>query len=493
MSCPQQPCSQNSRFDKSDFLYRESNAKDAKRYDTLYGVDPLSANILDRSIARTWPVSSWSITVSTNNTKLPWYPTLTYHPTANGRLTLPQDRQSSYSVLRNNIWRYGDYMITMNVQASTTSTQSDKLFTQYIKVAEFEPFANFWATSAVTVSSSFVADNTSILSQLISISSVPNANLNDNLGSCFDFVSGYAPNLTVYFVDSSNAHTFPISSYHWDFGDPYNEGPVDITDKNSNYYTVTNTSIDSGVFESPCWHTNTQEHSAVHTYIMPGTYNVSLTVQASCTNTADVCARYVNTANSKRFYIYVEEILPKCNSPIYASVSAFNGYTNAIGGVSGNSPTTVYFNASSIIAGSFPICRIDWDFGDGLTQTVTRRPLTKTTTQGLSVVNLSAYSYDLDDPRNFVVPHTYTNNTESIQSYDINISAYACNTNSMIQCSAFSLVTPIVPPILQARVDTKRLIGSRFDSDGNIIYIVEGQNNNTTYTVALCGELNTIV
>ena len=477
------------RYDKAAFLTKESNATDAKRFDTTYAVDPLSANLLDRSIARTWPISSWNVTVSTNNFRLGWTANQTqFVANASSTLNAPQDQQNLFDQISGAIFRYGDYALTMNVQASTTATSSDKPFIQYIKVAEFEPFANFWAISGSTVSPYYSSTNASITAQLAPISPIHNGSLT-TIDGTYAFVSGYAPNLTVYFQESSEAHTFPISSYHWNFGDPFNEGPDDIQDINSNYYTISTVQINSGTFDSGCWNTNTQAHTAKHLYIMPGTYSVTLTVEASSTGTSDVCARYVNTSNNvEKFYVYVEEIPPRCNGGVYGSLSATSNFTNASSGVSGMSPVTTYFMASSIIAGSFPICRIDWDFGDGTIEKIMRSPLTTVTSQGLVVNNISAYTYDLGDPRNVVVPHIYTNKTDSDQTFNISMSAYACNTNTMVQCSAANLVVinHELPPITG---NTRKLIGSRFDTHGNLIYLLEEQSKNTTYTVVLTGEL----
>ena len=477
------------RFDKSGSLRKESNTTDAKRYDITYGVDPISGIIQDRSIARTWPISSWNITIS--SFRLGSSNISSFNVIADTNTDTLQDTQNIFDYLSSMEFRYGDYMLTMNVQASTTSTSSDKPFVQYIKIAEFEPFANFWAVSASTVSSNFVATDASITGQLINITRVPNCTSTID-GLKYPFVSGYAPNLTVYFQDSSEAHTFPISSYHWNFGDPFNEGPEDVTSIDSNYYTVTASTVAGDFNDSPvCWQTNVQAHTAVHTYIMPGTYDVTLTVHASCTNTSDTCARYVEAIDDgKKFYVYVAEIPPQCNGGIYGSLSPTTGFTSTASSISGGSPFTVYFNASSIIAGSFPLCRIDWDFGDGLVQRITRYPLTQITTQDLPVINISAYPYDLNDPRNIVVPHIYTNKTENNQTISVNISAYACNTNTMINCYSNNLISPLIAEINEPIADTKKLIGSRFDDMGNLIYIVEGATENTTYTIALSGELN---
>ncbi len=359
-------------------------------------------------------------------------------------------------------------------------------FTQYIRVREFEPFANFWAISGETVDSSYRHGNAPIV--VSPINTIPNGIYIDSTSVPYPFVSGYAPKLTVWFVDSSEAHTFPISSYHWNFGDPYNEGPADIYSLSSNYYTITNISILDGTFIEPDWRTTQQGHTAVHTYIMPGTYDVTLTVRASCTNTSDICARYASIIDTKKFYIYVEEIPPECDE-LLASLTATSGFVNDTIGISGYSPLTGYFLASGIVAGSFPICRMDWDFGDGTIQRVTRRPLMTATDDGIPFVNISAYLYDLLDPRNFVIPHIYINNTTEDQTYDIHVSAFACNTNTMIHCSAEALVRTVKPVWETPITETKRLIGSRFDDDGNLIYIVEGQNELTTHTIVLTGEL----
>ena len=482
-----------SRYDKSSSLYRESLKNEALRYDTTYGVDPISGIILDRSIARTWPISEWDVTITTNNSALAWpgnQKKFTINQTSTA-LYVAQDEQNFFDSISGFDWRFGDYTITMNVMASTTSTSSDKPFVQYVKVSEFEPFANFWAIGAQTVSPNYSATNASILAQLHNINTVPNGVYVDSNNVQYPFVSGYAPNLTVYFKDSSEAHTFPISSYHWNFGDPYNEGPADITSLSSNYYTITNTAVLNGTFNNPCWVTNQQAHTAVHTFIMPGTYDVTLTVKASCTSTSDLCARYTQgTDTEKKFYVYVEEINPVCGNGIYASYNPTSGYLNTPNAVSSDSSfLTGYFMASGIIAGSFPICRIDWDFGDGTIQRITRRPLMTATDQGLPFVYLTAYAYDSADPRNYAVPHVYANNTLTDQTFDIQISAYACNTNTMLYCSAAQLVGPIVPFYNAPREETKKLIGSRVDDSGNLVYIFEGQNELTTHTIVLSGEL----
>ncbi|MFA5754606.1 MAG: hypothetical protein WC905_04670 [Patescibacteria group bacterium] len=372
---------------------------------------------------------------------------------------------------------------------------SDKKFIQYIKISEFEPFANFWMVSAMSSPSSFSTDICSISSSLINLTPIPNAIGTDDSGLSFVFVSGYAPNLTVWFQDSSEAHTFPISSYQWNFGDPFNEGPDDITDIRSNYYTVTDISILGGDFENPCWITDKQGHISSHTYIMPGTYDVTLTVAASNTSTSDICACYVDGEDhGQRFHIYVEEIPPQCNGGVMVSNAPRSGFTSELSSISGISSKTVFFMASGIIAGSFPICRMDWDFGDGDIQRITRYPLTTHTDQGLPLTNLLAYPGNYNDPRNKVVPHTYTNTTNVDQIFNVSVSAYACNTNTMISCSCDGPLGPISPSPIMRVNGTRKLIGSRFDGDGNLIYILEekreDEQTNMLHTIVLTKNIN---
>lgn len=102
------------RYDKSDSIVRESNSNVSLRYDVLYGVDPLSATILDNTIARSWPISSWNVTISTNNLRLPWQ-TLNFVLTSNTGLEALQDQQNLFDYISSRQLRYGDYEITMTV------------------------------------------------------------------------------------------------------------------------------------------------------------------------------------------------------------------------------------------------------------------------------------------------------------------------------------------------------------------------------------------
>ncbi len=459
------------RYDKSLYIRKESNSTDAIRNNISYGVDPVHIIFKDRSIARTFPLSSWTLTISTNNINVGWFPTTAFNITTNSNLKVSEDEQNFYDTLCAFDFRYGNYLITMNVAASTTSTSSDKNFINYVQISEFEPFANFWPSTAYTVDSSYSCDNPTTVAKITG--NFPNGN-NTN----YSFVSGYAPVLTVYFQDSSEAHTFPISEYNWNFGDYYNEGSSNVFETSSNYYTLTTNNV-SGSFDSPNWKTNTTAHTAAHTYTIPGTYDVTLTIKASCTNTTDLCARYLDGQNVKKFNIYVEEILPVYREQIKATdnITMFN----SIPTLSGTSPQTMYFCGSGITAGSFPICKMVWNFGDGTLETITRSPSSDITSQGLSI------SYHLD-PRNTIVPHIFTNNASEAKTYNVSVSAYTCNTNTMITTGFTNMIGPIYNQF-QTMDEKRRLLGSRFDSNGNIVYIFEGLTTKNTYTVVMSGDI----
>ena len=460
---------------------------------TYTGVDPVYADVIDRSIARSYPITSWKYELSASNqwnnlgwnavlgTNTGWAYTSTLWITSSSmRVGLSADTINYYTLTPvgpSKIFRYGVYGITEGVSAYLTNTPAPESFTQYVCVQEFEPFANFWAISAMTVPPTY-SDTTSgaTVASLISTASqwpmLPNA--------AHNFVSGYAPNLTVWFKDSSEAHTFPISSYEWNFGDYYDEG--------TNVVELTTTQH-TGDFVDGCWSmtsfesTNTESivlcgigHVVKHTYVMPGIYDVTLTVKASNTSTQDICACYTDV---DQYYVYVEEIPPRCCFEL-------RNDTTVLSAISGISPTTIYANATCVTAGSFPICRLDWNFGDGTIETVTRIPTPTATNNGTVLTYISAFAEDVNDPRNYIVPHSFVVDTATgYSNFTVNLSVYACNTNTKApECSGF-VVGPIYAPSYTPPTEQRHLINSRYVDNKDILYVFEGDTNNTTYTVVL--------
>lgn len=92
-----------------------------------------------------------------------------------------------------------------------------------------------------------------------------------------------------------------------------------------------------------------------------------------------------------------EDIVLLTEKPPVAFIDVVGAGTNVF-------PYTVTFSPKNIQSGSFPIERIDWDFGDGTPiQTIRRTTKEKT----LNFTYNEAYGPDYKDPRNYDVTHTY--------------------------------------------------------------------------------------
>jgi hypothetical protein len=190
---------------------------------------------------------------------------------------------------------------------------------------------------------------------------------------------GRAPGIKVGFEINP---FFASDVYIWNFGDAYNE--------NSNIIISQNKQL--------------QEH----VYLMPGTYNISL---SSATR---------NLSFTRLSAVTVTEILPKA--------SLFS----ATRPVSGNTPYTITFSPKNVLPGSFPIDRIDWDFGDGSPiQVVTRFSILDS--DKFTFTNV--FSSDIKDPRNYNPNHTYIRTYDTGGIYYPSLTAYSSSTGSYDACS----------------------------------------------------------
>ncbi len=434
-----------------------------------YAQAPVTAALWDTSIARTYPVAVWNMTISaststtlavsgwTPNGSTLWKYTTSISFSADDTTRLPSDTintisrgSSSIFPFMNSSYGYGLYGFTLSVIASTSNTIGalydgiPTTFTQYLSVNDIPPTSNWGATSARTVLSSYSnIHNIPASASLISASTVGN------------IISGYAPNLTIYFADSSKAGTSTIQGYTWDFGDYYDQ------------YNNTITFITSG-------------SRPQHIYTMPGTYNVTYCVRSNNTLTTGCCARSATPTAS--FYVLVKEITPQANFTISASASA--GFNSALTGMS---PFTVYANSCAIKTGSFDIGRIDFDFGDNSNiETVTRYPLLSTTNNGtITYYNSSLSIGDLNDPRNYIIPHRYVSDTP--QTYSITMTAYANNTNTPAICAINSAVT-VQTNVVNVASAKRHLVKSRFLNRDDVVYVLEDGSTNTSFTVVLSGD-----
>lgn len=425
--------------DKSDKLKRVYNTVDAIRGDLISGVDPLSGVIMDRSIARTFAICDWQIKIYSEfeltNPRITEY-NVTH--SNNPNLNKDADQQSSFNVLAGHIFRYGWHQITLTPYASYSNTDHDRTFLQYVYVEDMPPCANFDAIDAYTVDSSYSVNDGPPLSRERRLpiqpdNTVHNGTITTPEGT-FPFISGYAPHLRIAFKDKSLAHTFPISKYEWDFGDIYNEGPSNIYDPQSNYYTVIAQDITQGLYNRTFgdlgWRTDATNHIAEHTYIMPGTYDVTLTTSASVTNSSDTCAKYISPINETgKFYIHLEEIKPQCGS-IQASLTPnLFTFTSNLSTLKSVTPTIVYFK-TNIEPGSFPLCIMEWKVGNH-TETIFREPLSTHTSQGLPLIKINP-TKSIFDLTNYMVPILVDSSDPG--GVDVSVTAYTCNTNTRLIC-----------------------------------------------------------
>jgi len=130
----------------------------------------------------------------------------------------------------------------------------------------------------------------------------------------------------------------------------------------------------------------------------------------------------------------------------------------------------VSFSPFKTVTGSFPIDRIDWDFGDGSPiLTLTRY----TAEVNDFVYRNNAYNFDVNDVRNYNVKHTY-NITNLYPLFYPSLTCYSASSNSYSSCSL--RVGPLIHPSTPLPIV---LLKSRNTEKGNLhtLFI----NNNITF------------
>lgn len=462
------------RYNKEDYIFRLSNINDAVRKDVLIAVDPFFGDMKDRSITRSFPISSWNIQISSDNI---W--ASIHNISVTGESV--KDTQSLGDTLTTMYFPYGTNIVSLCTESLSASTISDRIFSQCINVKEMEPFAYYDIISAQTVSGDFtepyeISDYYMDINPEDLPNDVPTA-----------YISGYAPYLKVCFKDMSWPHTFPISSYHWNFGDIYNEGG-DIYDPSSNYYTYSASEILNGNFgfnveDKIPWVTDGSNRVVYHTYVMPGKYRATLTVKASTTNTSDSYSKslYAYDDLNIDFDVEVIEISATCGTVI-GGLSADN-MSDDLSNIKGQSPLTAYFSMSGFKPGSFAPCQVKWHFNDHI-ETINKYPPTLETSQGLPI------SINNEDLTSTVVPYILDTTDSLYHDYSIGLEIVMCNTNTTINCASGLKTGKIDPAYIGTLYHD--LLKNRIDEKGNVIYTFYDTKHNVTHTVMLTGELNDI-
>jgi hypothetical protein len=165
----------------------------------------------------------------------------------------------------------------------------------------------------------------------------------------------------------------------------------------------------------------------------------------------------------KPFIVEVKEIPPKA------------GITCLTVPLTGKSPLTVELSPKGCMSGSFPIDRIDWDFGDG-SPIVTVTRYSNNNFDNVHKKIPLALSGDPDDVRNYNVTHTYVVNEDTYPVFYPSLTCYSANTNTSDSCC-----TVIGPLIIDYQPTEIEVLKVRNTLKGNI-YALDINNNITFVT-----------
>ncbi len=355
----------------------------------------------------------------------------------------------------------GGSSITFKAWGTRTCAVSNVKTVTYGIIAYDNPLAEFWAVSGMTTSNNYSNNYNKF--------AIPNVTAYQDTDGIYNtFLSGYAPNLTITFQESCTPEITPISSYNWDFGDYY------MDTFNLSAMELSANSFHTGRiyprYNRSNYRTYLTDHKVEHTYIVPGYYDITLTVNGSANPSVIPQSSYKQKQTQyKKHYIYVEEINPLPSFEIRMDTTLFNEHKQP----SGNSPLTVYSIASSLSAGSFPIHKVIYDWGDGSEITV-----------------IDNYSDMLFDPLTTVAIHTYIRNFSlEANTYTISMSAFAEITDTMVTTSLN--VGPVNFVSTSANVidaDSVRLIATKLHNvDNKLLLVMEDQLNNRMYNFIASG------
>ncbi len=148
----------------------------------------------------------------------------------------------------------------------------------------------------------------------------------------------------------------------------------------------------------------------------------------------------------------------------------------SVSAITGPSPLAVQLTPRNCKPGSFPIDRIDWDFGDGSPiKTITRYTSIQNDPE---VINTRYFGADLNDVRNYDVLHTYTRNIDIYPVFYPSLTCYSANTHSYDTCSM--TVGPI-NLIRASTIENFNILKTRNTLKGNI-YAFNVNNNISVIT-----------
>lgn len=291
-------------------------------------------------------------------------------------------------------------------------------------------------------------------------------------------ISGYAPFLKVAASGIIESRSLPIKGAYIDWGDWFS----DYQQADYKEYVDAN-NLENEAYSTgwPSWKPSGMGSneplsvSGTHVYVMPGLYSVGI---APDYNTAWI-KKYMPTVDPSDYDNCLDDLMARsasgCCILVVENPPKFDETTPiATGSVEnpGEHPTRVVNMFVNVKAGSYPISRVDWDFGDGTeilsisTEGYKVNPTTKDVIGGTELVNYNTKyssanptktanitygtlyghahhneqmkSYSRWDARNYSVDHTYvrTSFNDHPNGYVISVSAYAENTNTCVTASA---------------------------------------------------------
>jgi len=185
-------------------------------------------------------------------------------------------------------------------------------------------------------------------------------------------------------------------------------------------------------------------------------------------------ANFLNSLAKIEQTITTTEIVVKEKPPVagmYCMTRPTAGYT----------PFTVRLTPRTTQTGSFPIDRIDWNFGDGSPiKTITRfAPPSGADIVVNDVIDPAAFPGDLSDVRNFDILHTYTVNRDTYPVFYPSLTCYSACTNTSDSCCI-----TIGPITLSSQPTETHLVKARNTLKGNIYtFNVDGNVAFTTTTL----------
>lgn len=365
------------------------------------------------------------------------------------------------------------------------------------------------------------------------------------------YVSGYAPGVRVVFQNNSIPEpNYNNISYNWNFGDYYNDtnnfaslsciSSIDHVYVMPGKYKVTlslvqsttNTEgvendllckgkygfrwfwndLNSGDQNAKTWDETKngtpyqkqwtdelkcfQKHCKVWSWqdlqnAYPVTWNATETggnleklwmYEANDTICAVNDADFLETKNVIEQTITTTEIEVKEKPPVagmYSMTRPITGYT----------PYTVRLTPRTTQCGSFPIDRIDWNFGDGTpVKTITRfAPPSGDDIVVNDILDPIPFPGDPNDVRNFDVLHTYVVNKDTYPVFYPSLTCYSANTNTSDSCCI-----TIGPIALSSQPFETHLLKARNTLKGNVYTFNVGKNIAFTTTTLTTAQTATV-